>query len=1193
MDVRSSWPACGSLLACFSLLVAAVESRADPEPLRDDLSVRWVMYLSSKMVRIERDPTDGGLYSLRLDGTIFRIDPESATATVAYTAADHGLAPRSPGLDGACGTANCDHTLGLAIGPDGTFYITGNRHGERTVRLARVFAGLRDGDGNRRWEEVRNLEVADIPLEEMREAARMRLRSATDPDLSVLLLNQEGDIVRFDGELIVAAEEHGVPAANALFIDGEGTWYLIVSDEEELRRHNIASIVRGRMEGGERVWSLVAETDPYPFSGSGFDHLVNAVAVGPDNRFLYVNSGSRTDHGEVKENQGTFPGLRETPLTAAVLRIPIDADSLRLPDDRDGLLAGGYLFADGLRNTFDLAFAANGDLFGAENGPSRDVSDELNWLREGHHYGFPWRMGGTDNPTLSSGYDSADDQLLSFAHGNYRFDPSFPPPPSAADFTRGVANLGPDGDHRRRADGVPEDVSDTGDTLFTFTAYRSPLGLVFDLESALGGEYQSDAFVLSLDGRTDLLRELGDPAEDLLHLEMQKEPDRYVMKSYRIVAGFRRPIDAVLVGRRMYVIDYGTPSPLWEITFPPVTTAVADEPISQPVATTLMQNYPNPFNHSTVIPYRLSRGQLVTLKVFDLAGQVVRSLTAGLVPQGRHEARWDGGDQAGRPVARGCTYTGCRRRRWSSPAPCCSFASAARRTRCNSSPPLVRNQLNRDEGGDTNPMGIKVRDTDLFVVNMRTRMPMRYGIACMTAVPHLFVRVLLEIDGVGQYGIAADGLPPKWFTKDPDSLFRDDLSDMLAVIESACRIACDVPHADTVFDLWQRVYRGQQQWAGTTQHPPLLWGFGVSLVERAVIDAYCRASDQTFANAVRENTLGIRLSDIYAELGAAGPRDYLPASPSRRVSVRHTVGLADPVTDADIGDDDRLNDGLPQSLAAGIQEYGLTRFKIKLCGDVDRDLERMTTVATVIREHATDFGFTLDGNEQFRRVETFKSLWQALVNAPALASFMEHLIFVEQPFHRDVALDEAVGRELLGWSDRPPLIIDESDGELTSLSTALARGYAGDQSQELQRCFQRNWKRLFIGCETTRRSGAAVPAERRGPGECGTGGAAAGSCGCGQFGDRPRRAQWASLLHRTEHAAGRSAVRRLGGSRGPISSPWSWLCDAGDCPGADRRGECRRGAVRGGIPGRSQPLYTAERLGIRDAGDQGMSGLQE
>ena len=304
--MRSSRPACGLLLALP--FVAAVESRADPEPLRDDLSVRWVMYLSNKMVRIERDPTDGRLYSLRLDGTIFRIDPESATATVAYTAADHGLGPRSPGLDGACGTANCDHTLGLAIGPDGTFYITGNRHGERTVRLPRAFAGRRDGDGNRRWEEVRDLEVADIPLEEMREAARMRLRSATDPDLSLLLLNQESDIVRFDGELIVAAEEHGVPSPDALFIDGEGTWYLIVSDEEELRRHNIASIVRGRMEGGERVWSLVAETDPYPFSGSGFDHLVNAVAVGPDNRVLYVNSGSRTDHGEVKENQGGVSG---------------------------------------------------------------------------------------------------------------------------------------------------------------------------------------------------------------------------------------------------------------------------------------------------------------------------------------------------------------------------------------------------------------------------------------------------------------------------------------------------------------------------------------------------------------------------------------------------------------------------------------------------------------------------------------------------------------------------------------------------------------------------------------------------------------------------------------------------------------------------------------------------------------------
>ena len=47
-------------------------------------------------------------------------------------------------------------------------------------------------------------------------------------------------------------------------------------------------------------------------------------------------------------------------------------------------------------------------------------------------------------------------------------------------------------------------------------------------------------------------------------------------------------------------------------------------------------------------------------------------------------------------------------------------------------------------------MSVKVRDVDLRVLNMRTRMPFRYGIASMTALPHLFVRCTVEVDGTAR-----------------------------------------------------------------------------------------------------------------------------------------------------------------------------------------------------------------------------------------------------------------------------------------------------------------------------------------------------------------------------------------------------------------------------------------------------------
>ncbi len=320
-------------------------------------------------------------------------------------------------------------------------------------------------------------------------------------------------------------------------------------------------------------------------------------------------------------------------------------------------------------------------------------------------------------------------------------------------------------------------------------------------------------------------------------------------------------------------------------------------------------------------------------------------------------------------------------------------------------------------------MKLAVREFDLRVLNMRSRMPFRYGIATMTTLPHLFVRVQIEIDGRWQWGIAADHLPPKWFTKDPSTLYRDDIADMLSVITNACRLATELPAAPTVFAFWQQLYAAQQQWAAGTKHPSLLWGFGVSLVERALIDAFCRATGKPFAVALNDGSLGVQWR----------------GTPLRQIIVRHTVGLGDPLTGAG-----QLNDGLPESLADCIREYGLTHFKIKLSGDKDADLARLRELAGRL---PAKFAFTLDGNEQYRSLDAFRAFWEA---AQPLKEFLRHLIFVEQPLHRDVALRV----DLNDWRDRPPIIIDESDAELTSFATALDLGYAGTSHKNCKGVFK-------------------------------------------------------------------------------------------------------------------------------------------
>ena len=351
-------------------------------------------------------------------------------------------------------------------------------------------------------------------------------------------------------------------------------------------------------------------------------------------------------------------------------------------------------------------------------------------------------------------------------------------------------------------------------------------------------------------------------------------------------------------------------------------------------------------------------------------------------------------------------------------------------------------------------MKIAVREFSFFVRNLSLRVPFRYGIATMTRAPHFVVRLVVEIDGRRQHGFSADNLPPKWFTKNPDTPFREEIAEMMEVARHAAATACALPPAASVFSLWRELWQAQTAWAPTRAFPPLLSSFGVSLVERAVIDAFCRATATNFATAVRKNTLGIDLAVIHGELAGLSPADLLPPAPRRSVTVRHTVGMADPLLEGDLEGAEHPQDGLPLSLESFIREQGLTHFKIKLSGDIERDRERLHRLAQIIESHTAEYFFTLDGNENFRDVAPFRAFWEALRRDPGLARFLHRLIFVEQPFHRAVALDASTTDELLSWVERPPMIIDESDAMCEALPTALAGGYAGTSHKNCKGVFR-------------------------------------------------------------------------------------------------------------------------------------------
>ncbi len=90
-----------------------------------------------------------------------------------------------------------------------------------------------------------------------------------------------------------------------LAIGADGTAYVSANIVEGATTH--AVIRRGRPAGTGYAWETLAHTEPYPISATPFDHVFNGLAVSPDGKSLFVNSGSRTDHGEVEDNGGQAP----------------------------------------------------------------------------------------------------------------------------------------------------------------------------------------------------------------------------------------------------------------------------------------------------------------------------------------------------------------------------------------------------------------------------------------------------------------------------------------------------------------------------------------------------------------------------------------------------------------------------------------------------------------------------------------------------------------------------------------------------------------------------------------------------------------------------------------------------------------------------------------------------------------------
>ena len=75
-----------------------------------------------------------------------------------------------------------------------------------------------------------------------------------------------------------------------------------------------------------------------------------------------------------------------------------------------------------------------------------------------------------------------------------------------------------------------------------------------------------------------------------------------------------------------------------------------------PATYELDQNFPNPFNPTTTIRFGLPEASEVTLKVFNVRGQLVRTLASGNMEAGYHQIQWDATNENGVEVGSGMYF---------------------------------------------------------------------------------------------------------------------------------------------------------------------------------------------------------------------------------------------------------------------------------------------------------------------------------------------------------------------------------------------------------------------------------------------------------------------------------------------------------------------------------------------------------
>jgi L-alanine-DL-glutamate epimerase-like enolase superfamily enzyme len=214
-----------------------------------------------------------------------------------------------------------------------------------------------------------------------------------------------------------------------------------------------------------------------------------------------------------------------------------------------------------------------------------------------------------------------------------------------------------------------------------------------------------------------------------------------------------------------------------------------------------------------------------------------------------------------------------------------------------------------------------------------------------------------------------------------------------------------------------------------------------SAFDAAIHDAFGKAHNRSCYQTYGRNLMS---RDLSAYLNADFKGEYLDRyilpKPKPQIAMFHSVGGADAVLPSELKE--RINDGLPETLAEWIKFNGLTHIKIKLQGeDLKWDVERTVNIDRVASETGPKVAwkYCVDFNERCPNVE-YVLEYLRRVKELTPAGF-DRILYLEQPTARDLKANRQ--NVMHAAAKLRPVVIDESLTDLESLLLAREMGYTG------------------------------------------------------------------------------------------------------------------------------------------------------